>query len=66
MNRIGRPYVFTAFDAVCIVGPMLSLIINACSDVSLEAHECAGERMTGARRPTSVQCMRRDATPKGT
>ncbi|MDW9370995.1 hypothetical protein [Sinorhizobium meliloti] len=34
MNRIGRPYVFTAFDAVCIVGLMLSLIINACGDVS--------------------------------
>lgn len=48
MNRICKNRISERLlTSVCIAGPMLSLITDACGEVSPEARERAGERMTG-------------------
>lgn len=70
VNTIGKGRLALAglWTSVCIVGPALSaidqgfevyVIADACGDVSVEAHECAMERMVqaGARPMTSLQYL---------
>ena len=70
VNEIGKGRIVLAglWTSVCIVGPTLSaldqgyeiyVIADACGDVSIEAHECAIERMVqaGARPMTSLQYL---------
>jgi nicotinamidase-related amidase len=70
VNRIGRPRVVLAglWTSVCIVGPALSameqsfevsVIADACGDVSAEAHDRAMDRMVqaGARPMTALQYL---------
>ena len=70
VNRIGKERIIFAglWTSVCIVGPVASaidqgfdvyFIADACGDISVEAHECAVERMIqlGAKPMTSLQYM---------
>jgi nicotinamidase-related amidase len=70
VNRIGKGRIVLAglWTSVCIVGPALSaldqgfevtVIADACGDVSTEAHDCAMERMVqaGARPMTALQYL---------
>ncbi|WP_202843443.1 hydrolase [Luteimonas saliphila] len=70
VNEIGKRRLVIAglWTSVCIVGPVLSaleqgletyVIADACGDVSIEAHECAMQRMiqAGAQPMTSLQYL---------
>lgn len=82
VNKARRTRIVLAglWTSVCIVGPALSaldqgfevyVIVDACGDVSVEAHECAIQRMVqmGVRPLTSLQYMlelQRDWARQGT